>query len=236
MAPSQPNFDTDPDTDPSYTDAPRPFCYRCHRPERLCLCLTIPRVDHATSVLVIQHYRERRHPIGTARFVELGLARGRVQIHDPRRPWLFPQPPTLLPPRTSLLFPSRHATNIEDLPATERPRCLLVLDGTWSQARGLLRHLPWLHDLPHLAIRSRAQSNYIIRTQPKPGFLATIEAIVLALRALEPDNTALDELLRAFDDMVAAQQHASQRRQPRWQGMPAHTPPRGAAQLTPILR
>ena len=56
-------------------------CYECHKPRGLCVCGNIPRVDNRTSILVLQHPRERLHPIGTARFVRLGLARG--ECHRP---------------------------------------------------------------------------------------------------------------------------------------------------------
>ncbi|MBC7173478.1 MAG: DTW domain-containing protein, partial [Polyangiaceae bacterium] len=82
---------------------------------------------------------------------------------------------------------------------------LLVLDGTWNHVRGLYRANPWIAELPHVRLTPTAPSRYRIRREPHRHFLSTIEAVVAALRALEPGLEGLDALLDAFDRMVDAQ-------------------------------
>ncbi|HHH10935.1 MAG TPA: DTW domain-containing protein, partial [Sorangium sp.] len=53
----------------------RPFCYRCHKPAVTCICARVKRVDNRTKIWLLQHPRERFHPIGTARIARLGLGR-----------------------------------------------------------------------------------------------------------------------------------------------------------------
>lgn len=178
---------------------PRAFCYRCQKPERLCLCGVIPRIAHRTKVMVLQHPRERAHPIGTARFVELGLERGEVVVaHGLRRA-------LSLPPRTAVLYPHASARDLAELAPSERPEALVVLDGTWPQARTLYRQNPWLADLPHVRLSPDAPSRYRIRREPREDYVSTLESIVLALRILEPEAAGLESLLAAFDTMIDAQ-------------------------------
>ena len=105
---------------------PRPTCYRCWKPESTCVCASITAVDNRTGVFVLQHPREHAHPIGTARFVELGLKRSQVVVADnPRRDLLSP---LVLPPRTGLLFPRADARDLEALDDDAFPAVGLARD------------------------------------------------------------------------------------------------------------
>src|SRR5436190_17412212 len=109
---------------------PRHVCYRCHRPVVTCVCPMLPRIENTTSVSVVQHPRERLHPIGTARLAELGLSNARVFVmwdagvrDDVRPAWLTGS--------TALLYPARGARDLRTLAPDERPDHLIVIDGTW---------------------------------------------------------------------------------------------------------
>ena len=179
----------------------RAVCYRCWKPEVTCICARLPRVDNRTPVLVLQHPREHLHPIGTARFAQLGLMRSRVEIA-----WgagrTEAAPPAWLPSDVGLLYPSPHARVLDDVPDRERPAQLLVLDGTWHTAKTLYRDKHWLRALPHFRLRPAAPGRYRIRREPQHDYVSTIEAICGALAILEPELTGLAELLQAFDSMI----------------------------------
>ena len=183
---------------------PRSNCWECHKPAALCVCGSIRRVDNRTSVVVLQHPRERLHPIGTARFARLGLANSRVEIA-----WNAGEreetPPSWLPAGAALLYPGAGARDLGELPAAERPPALVVIDGTWHTARTLFRDKAWLQALPRVRLAPTQPSRYRIRREPTFDSLSTIEAVVLALRLLEPDTPGLDGLLGAFDAMIDAQ-------------------------------
>lgn len=190
---------------PSSDAAPeRPTCYRCFRPTAFCLCAAIPTVDNRTEVLILQHPRERTHPFGTARLAELGLSNSRVLVdflgclrRDTAR--LGPLD------GAALLYPHPSARDVTELAPDERPRRLVVIDGTWHHARTLYRDIPVLHELPHLTLPGHLRSAFQIRRQPNLHCLSTIEALVHALRALEPETRGLDGLLGAFDSMQSGQ-------------------------------
>lgn len=183
---------------------PRAVCYRCHKPEITCICRTLPRVENRTPVLVLQHPRERLHPIGTARFASLGLANARVEVawnagaRETERPHWIPED-------AALLFPSKHARDLRELAPEQRPRALVVLDGTWSTVRTLYRDKLWLHSLPHYRFSPGAPGRYRLRREPQLDYVSTIEAIVEALHILEPETPGFTELLAAFDAMIDQQ-------------------------------
>src|ERR1700712_753983 len=58
----------------------RAVCYRCFKAQLTCICARLPSVDNRTQVLVLQHPRERLHPIGTARFAQLGLQHSALHV------------------------------------------------------------------------------------------------------------------------------------------------------------
>ena len=182
----------------------RPTCYRCFRPGAYCLCPAIPEVDNRTSVVILQHPRERTHPFGTARIAELGLRRVEVLIDHGGRLRRDPTPLGSLD-GAALLYPAGDARDVTSLAPSERPRRLFVVDGTWHHARTLYRDIPRLQRLPHLTLPDHLRSAFQIRRQPNLHCLSTIEAVVYALRALEPETAGLERLLAAFDVMQAGQ-------------------------------
>ena len=183
---------------------PRAVCYRCFKPQVMCICRHVSRVDNRTGLFVLQHPRERLHPIGTARLANLGLNKVRVEVA-----WnagvVEHARPAWLPEGTALLYPAPNARDLCDLAPDEQPRHLLVLDGTWHTAGTLYRDKTWLKQLPHVRFSPSAPSRYRLRLEPERDYVSTIEAIVEALRVLEPETHGLDGLLSAFDSMIDQQ-------------------------------
>lgn len=181
----------------------RPTCYRCHKPEIACICDTLHEVANRTPVWVIQHPRERRHPLGTARIARLGLEQVEVVVTNGS------EPAPILPKGAGLLYPGG-----AELTPQHELGALVVIDGTWPQAKSLYRRCPWLRELPRYALTPRQLSRYRLRREPAPHCVSTIEAIVEALRRLEPETPDLDGLLEAFDAMIDRQIELS----PGWDG------------------
>ena len=182
----------------------RASCYRCFKPRVACICGAIRPVDHRTGITILQHPRERFHALGTARIARLGLADARVE-------WCAPWEDAgavrdRLPSGAALLYPAPAARDLATLPPAEHPRHLVVIDGTWFLAKKIYDAHGWLHDLPHVALTPTRPSGYgTLRREPSAHCLATVEAIVDALRIIEPDTTGVDDLLAAFATMLERQ-------------------------------
>jgi hypothetical protein len=185
-----------------FSRPPRLVCYQCFKPQVACICASIERVANQTGIIILQHPRERFHAIGTARIARLALAKVRI---EPCAPWAAGATIGVHPPQTALLYPAGGARELAALPAEEQPHHLLILDGTWFHAKKIYDAHPWLHELPHVRLTPSERSGYRIRPEPKPHYVATVEAIVYALRIIEPQTRGLDGLLRSFAAMIDRQ-------------------------------
>ena len=188
----------------------RRTCYRCFKPSSMCICSSLSPIPNEVRVHVLQHPRERHHPIGTARLLRLGLSSVRVHVLRLNGPGGM-SAPVALPDGAGLLYPSDDARDLAPLDARERPRDLVVIDGTWSHARQIHRDNPWVSALPCYRLSPQEPSRYRIRAEPRPECLSTVESVVGALRCLQPDLRGTETLLAAFDAMIDAQIEASAR-------------------------
>lgn len=183
---------------------PRPHCYRCDKPQRMCLCSLLAPIQNRVGVHVLQHPSERRHAVGTARLLRLGLAS--VDVHVlALRGSSSTSPPVALPPGAGLLYPCAPDQELSALPPDARPAHLVVIDGTWAQAHRVFRANPWVAALPRYRLSPAVGSNYRIRKEPRQECLSTVETVAAALRILEPELQGVDALLAAFDAMIDAQ-------------------------------
>jgi len=107
--------------------------------------------------------------------------------------------------RVALLYPHPGATDLAELGDAEGLDALVLLDGTWPQARCLYRDNPWLWSLPHVRLTPERPGRYRVRGEPGPHCLSTLEAGVAALCMLEGGQDRLEGLLSIFDQMNAQQ-------------------------------
>lgn len=158
------------------------------------------------GLLIVQHPKEARRTINTARLIPLVIPEARLVIHGSG---------AIEPPAGSwLLFPGNDAVAASALP-DEPPPTVVVVDGTWRQARSMVHRDPALAALPRVAIAPTAPSRYQIRKQPDASFLCTLEAVA-ALLAERGEADAAAALLRPFEALVRFQLACSERAQPRW--------------------
>jgi DTW domain-containing protein YfiP len=205
----------------------RPSCERCLRPRSVCFCHTIQLLPTRTRVLLLQHPRERKVGVGTARLAHLSLPNSdlRVGLDFAADPAVQE---ALAPGAASyVLFPRPDAIPLGELPR-ERPITLVVIDGTWWQARKLLKLNPAVAALPAVAFTPRRPSGYLIRRQPAEFCVSTIEALAEALDTLEPAGGRFERLLAPFHAMVERQRwYATQVRSQRHRQLaPARSPRR----------
>ena len=104
-----------------------------------------------------------------------------------------------------LLFPTSDSIELAKVPPDSRPTQLVIIDGTWSQAKSLVNGLPQLSELPRYHLAPTEPGQYRIRLEPTDTSLSTVEATVAALKSLEPETADLDKLLVAFETMVQKQ-------------------------------
>ena len=182
----------------------RARCYECFRPLDRCFCKQIPTIENRTNVLIFQHMRERFHPFNTARILRKALVNSKLVV-DHFDGLAHAISETRFTDETGLLYPGSDSQLLEEIPRSEHPKQLVVLDGTWHHTKTLFRDMPQLRELRKVRLAPTEPSRYGIRREPHVLFLSTLEATVAALRWIEPETQGFEQLVAAFDTMVENQ-------------------------------
>jgi len=206
---------------------PRNVCSRCARPPLVCVCSALPfePLETATQVLVLQHPNERkRKTISTVPLLPLTLANVVVKVGysfdaaalaplrdaeaKNRQPLLlFPGPNAVLLDSTSTEHQatcSQASTGALSLQAKDKPALLILIDGTWSEARAMARSSPSLFDTcTQVAFSGESEALYgSVRREPSAECVSTLEATCRCLRHLEPESTAVHAATRHLEDSM----------------------------------
>ena len=167
-------------------DLPREMCWLCRRAQVACYCDQVLPFDAGFDLALCIHPGEARNPVGTARIIERFVHGARAftgtgpQLdRDPAfSAWLHEsgaESPYVLYPSPSALWLKKEE-NRDTSESSTRKR-IVILDGTWSQAKQLLRTSVTLRSLPQIAFQPRHPSRYEIREQPATLCLSSLEAV-----------------------------------------------------------
>nr|WP_295830175.1 tRNA-uridine aminocarboxypropyltransferase [uncultured Azospirillum sp.] len=173
-------------------------------------------IDNGVFLLILQHPQEKRENLGTAQIAHLQFANSMVKVGlswpglkrilgrevDPKR-WgvLYlgpvkdggaPRPEVAVVDKDGK--PLRDSADIlEDLEG------VIVLDGTWSQAKTLWWRNAWLLKCRRIVLNPQFRSLYgQARKEPRRDSVSTLEAGAFLLSRLEGDQTIMDTALKPF--------------------------------------
>jgi DTW domain-containing protein len=198
-------------------------CPRCQKPLPLCICDSVTPLESRIGLLILQHPQEQDRALGTARLaaqhfknavVRVGLswpslakALGRP-VADPAR-WavlyLGSARVAELDTEAEVVAINRKG-EIEDgqrgiLGSIEG---VVLLDGTWSQAKALWWRNPWMLKCQRVILGPRQPSRYgALRREPRKDGLSTIEAAGMLLAALQKRPDVAATLNASFERMLA---------------------------------
>jgi len=197
-------------------------CPRCQKPLPLCICDSVVPVESRLSLLILQHPQEQDRALGTARLtaqhfanavVKVGLswpslakALGRP-VADPSR-WavlyLGSAKAAELDPGREVIALNRKGEVAENQRAIlGRIDGVVLLDGTWSQAKALWWRNPWMLKCQRVILGPKRPSAYgELRREPRRDGLSTLEAAALLISALEKRPETASALQAAFDRML----------------------------------
>ena len=177
----------------------RDVCPRCSRPTPACICSALPSepLETATRVLVLQHPAEAKRQIASVPLISMCmksvLVTKGVSFSGDIEPLQQAVQSGFEP---LLLFPSADAVALDSVNAstlaTGSKKLLVLIDGTWTQARHMVRHSPeLLGRCTPIKFDQRIDSIFnALRREPEPYCMSTVEACARALRFLEPSDAA----------------------------------------------
>lgn len=192
-------------------------CDRCGKPAAVCVCDRVVAQTAPWPVVVLQHPQEQDRVLGTAPLLEAAIgATRRVGLSWPN---LAAAVGREQPGRWAVIWPTQlpRALTADEaarpfvrLGPVEPPNGLLVLDGTWTQAKALWWRNPWLLKLDRVVLRPSQPSIYgRTRKEPRKEYVSTLEAVALALDGLGAAPEVGTELRRLMRTMVQRARDAS---------------------------
>jgi DTW domain-containing protein len=193
---------------------PELVCPACGKPPPLCVCDGIVAIPNRCSVLILQHPQEKAEALGTARLVVChledavlaiglswpGLAAALGRPADPHR-WAVlylgsAKPFELAPSREILALDGKGQPLPDQEAALRHLQGIVVLDGSWSQAKTLWWRNPWVLKCRRIVLGPRQPSRYgALRREPRRDSLSTLEAVALLLSRIE-DRPEIETALR----------------------------------------
>jgi DTW domain-containing protein len=197
-------------------------CSHCGKPMPLCVCADVQPIDSRIELLILQHPQEQDRALGTARLTAMHFEKAVVKIglSWPSLSKALGRP-VADPSRWAVLYlGSAKAADLgtrEEVVAINRKgeieenqRAILkgiegvvLLDGSWSQAKALWWRNPWMLKCQRLILGPRQPSRYgNLRREPRRDGLSTIEAAALVISTLEKRPDIADSLNASFARML----------------------------------
>jgi tRNA-uridine aminocarboxypropyltransferase len=196
-------------------------CPRCGKPAVLCVCTGIEPLDNHVALLILQHPQEQDRELGTARLTILHLRRATLRIGlswpslakalgrpaEPKR-WavlyLGSAARATLPADREIVALDRKGTPLADQQtALGGIEGIVVLDGSWSQAKALWWRNPWVLKCRRIVLNPKARSRYgKLRREPRFEALSTLEAAAIVLSRLGAQPEIAAALTASFDSLL----------------------------------
>jgi len=159
-------------------------------------------------VLILQHPQEPDKELGTARLAHEALENStlRVGLSWPNLSKALGRPAIHGSWGVLYLGGKAESAKLKQVPfdlSAAQLEGIVVLDGTWAQAKTMWWRNPWLLKLKRIALNPSRRSLYgSLRREPRRECLSTIESIAEALTALGEDPKVGDALRGHFMELL----------------------------------
>lgn len=198
-------------------------CPHCGKPMPLCICDSVTPIASRISLLILQHPQEQDRALGTARLTARHFENAvvRIGLSWPSLAKALGRP-VADPSRWAVLYlGSANAADLDtdaeivainrkgELEPNQRGilgkiEGIVLLDGTWSQAKALWWRNAWMLKCQRVILGPRHPSRYgQLRREPRRDGLSTIEAAAMLLAALEKRPEIAEALNASFERMLA---------------------------------
>lgn len=161
-------------------------CNQCGLPTLTCICDLVYPINTKAKFWVLASKSEFYRPSSTGRLLKLINPKAtEIFLWERTSPCLkLIENIATYQGRTFLLFPAEN----EDLASRtvdnlqEGENAFILIDGTWKEARKIIRKSGYLKNLPLVSIKPDYESKFILRRGRVEGTLCTIEAAMEVLK------------------------------------------------------
>ena len=150
------------------------------------------------NIWLLTHSEERKKKTGTGKLVqEVLMAQCRMIEWARKNP--HPELLALNPSTTAIVYLVNQDSPTLESDTFSRIQNIIILDGTWQQARKMYNQSPYLKNFPHYEIQGE-KSIYTKRKNQKEAGLCTAEVVIHLLnKAKSPQAAALKERFLEFN-------------------------------------
>jgi DTW domain-containing protein YfiP len=184
-------------------------CPRCFRPLARCFCGKVSGLKNGPTVLILQHPQERYKLLNSAFLAHAMLDNSVLKVGLSWRNLSHALGRNADPKQWAVLYLKGHGkthrpmeifdNKKRSLSAFPSLEGLVVIDGSWKQAKALWWRNPWLLRLNRIMLNPKSASR---RPQAKKEGLSTIEAVALALKCLGEDTAIPLALETHYADLI----------------------------------
>ncbi|WP_262510172.1 tRNA-uridine aminocarboxypropyltransferase [Polaribacter butkevichii] len=214
---------------------PRIKCYKCMRSSSTCICKYISSLQTKTRFIILMHPKEyRKEKKGTGYMTNLQLENSEIIVgvdftNNERINELLTQENST----SFLLYPGKDSFNLSTRKSAEIQTVIgnnaniFILDGTWPCARKMLKLSKNLQALKRVSFDNKIISKFIIKQQPDPLCLSTIESVYTVLNLLNKadlEQCDTKDFLIPFEKMIAYQLEYTLDTNPKNDGAKINTP------------
>lgn len=175
-------------------------CINCGLIEGDCLCQCDVKIDSKSEIWLLTHENELERTTNTGRLLEV-LPNTRVfKWHRTERPQDLIN---LIESKVYTIYIVFSDDRIEEknraVSFKKADRTVfIILDGTWKEARKMLRKSPYLDGLPILPLTNIKESKYDLRRNKDLDHICTVE-VGIALLDLIDEKDQAEDLASYFD-------------------------------------
>ena len=201
---------------PVEVENPRKKCYTCMRPAVTCICKHLNPIKTKIRFIILMHPMEyKKEKNGTGHMTKLQLENSEIIVgvdftnNDRVNEILNKENSTSL-----LLYPGKENFNLSTRESSEiisfmgEAPHLFLLDATWPCARKMLKQSKNLQELKRVSFDNEIKSKFIIKQQPEPLCLSTIESVYTVINLLnegEFEQCDTKDFLLPFEKMIEFQ-------------------------------
>lgn len=196
-------------------------CPRCGKIAPLCVCADIEPFETRVSLVILQHPQEQDKALGTARLAALHFKDAVVKIGlswaslskilgytaDPQR-WAIlylgsARAEELAPDRDLVVLDKKGQAEARQGAVLRELEGVIVLDGTWSQAKALWWRNAWMLKCRRVLLNPSQPSRYgNLRKEARRDGLSTIESTAMLMSRIEGRPEIEQSLLESFSRLL----------------------------------
>ncbi len=202
-------------------------CPQCQKLPDLCVCEAVAPIENRIFVLILRHPQEQDRKLGTAKIATLQLKNSALKTglswpnlskasgikdSDPKK-WGVLYLGTAkasepLPPGILTVLSKKGNVAEEQERVLDKLEGIILLDGTWQQAKALWWRNAWMLKCRRLVLQPPNVSLYgNLRKEPRRESVSTIEAAAYTLAALENDDSLVEKILPPFKLLLKKARH-----------------------------